>query len=160
MAEFEIDVVTPDGKMGSFVAHPDGKGPFPAVILYMDAPGIREELRDFARRIASQGYFCLLPDMYYRNGQLRFDFSMDRDNVFKLVMATCSSERLPLVCQSMPSAVYSLACQPTPMPSRSRPPDNTSTSADCLATSTAWRCGRIRMPVASPTRLVQAAMKP
>ena len=57
MAEFEIDVVTPDGKMGSFVAHPDGKGPFPAVILYMDAPGIREELRDFARRIASQGYF-------------------------------------------------------------------------------------------------------
>ncbi len=71
MAEFEIEVVTPDGKMGSFVAHPDGNGPFPAVILYMDAPGIREELRDFARRIASQGYFCLLPDMYYRNGQLR-----------------------------------------------------------------------------------------
>jgi len=91
MAEFEIDVVTPDGKMGSFVAHPDGEGPFPAVILYMDAPGIREELRDFARRIASQGYFCLLPDMYYRNGQLRFDFSMDRDNVFKLVMATMAT---------------------------------------------------------------------
>ncbi|HZU88444.1 MAG TPA: dienelactone hydrolase family protein, partial [Stellaceae bacterium] len=28
------------------------------------APGIREELRNMARRIAEHGYFCLLPDMY------------------------------------------------------------------------------------------------
>src|SRR5690348_1625734 len=91
VTEFQLDVETPDGKMNSFAAHPDEGGPFPAVILYMDAPGIREELRDFARRIASQGYFCLLPDMYYRNGVLRFDFSMDRDNVFKLVMATMAT---------------------------------------------------------------------
>ena len=40
----------------------------------MDAPGIREELRNLARRIAKRGYFCLLPDMYYRIGTLRFDF--------------------------------------------------------------------------------------
>ena len=39
----------------------------------MDAPGIREELRNMARRIARHGYFCLLPDMYYRLGHLRFD---------------------------------------------------------------------------------------
>jgi carboxymethylenebutenolidase len=91
MTEFETGVPTPDGTMGCFAVHPDGPGPFPAVILYMDAPGIREELRDFARRIAGDGYFCLLPDMYYRNGTLRFDFSMDRDNVFKLVMATMAT---------------------------------------------------------------------
>lgn len=91
MAEFHVDVTTPDGRMNCFAAHPDEGGPFPAVILYMDAPGIREELRDFARRIAADGYFCLLPDMYYRMGQLRFDFSMDRDNAFKLVMATMAT---------------------------------------------------------------------
>ena len=39
----------------------------------MDAPGIREELRNLARRIAKAGYFCILPDMYYRLGLLRFD---------------------------------------------------------------------------------------
>ena len=34
----------------------------------MDAPGIREELRDFARRMATVGYYVMLPNMYYRSG--------------------------------------------------------------------------------------------
>jgi carboxymethylenebutenolidase len=32
----------------------------------MDAPGIREELRDMARRLAAVGYFVVLPNLYYR----------------------------------------------------------------------------------------------
>lgn len=63
-----------DGAIETFVVSP-GEGAFPPVILYMDAPGIREELYDFARRIAGQGYTVLLPDMYYRLGSLRFDLS-------------------------------------------------------------------------------------
>ncbi len=75
MIEKTIDIETPDGHMESFAVHPDGPGPFPAVILYMDAPGIRDELRDFCRRIAGEGYYALLPDMYYRIGfrMTRFD---------------------------------------------------------------------------------------
>ena len=75
MIEKTIDIETPDGLMESFAVHPDGAGPFPAVILYMDAPGIRNELRDFCRRIAGEGYYALLPDMYYRVGfrMTRFD---------------------------------------------------------------------------------------
>ncbi len=80
MQEFHVDVTTPDGQMECFVAHPDGQGPFPPVILYMDVPGIREELRDFSRRIASQGYFSVLPDLYYRDGKVRFDLSKGRDD--------------------------------------------------------------------------------
>lgn len=87
MNTFEIDVATKDGAMGCFAAHPADGGPFPPIILYMDAPGIREELRDFARRIAGQGYFCLLPDMYYRLGEIRFDVAnmteADRDKMFE-----------------------------------------------------------------------------
>ena len=49
MIEKTIDIETPDGKMETFAVRPEGDGPFPAVILYMDAPGIRNELRDFAR---------------------------------------------------------------------------------------------------------------
>ena len=79
MNEFHVDVETPDGMMECFAAHPDGDGPFQPVILYMDAPGIREELRDFTRRIAEQGYFALLPDMYWREGKMRFDLSKGQE---------------------------------------------------------------------------------
>ncbi|MFN3231188.1 MAG: dienelactone hydrolase family protein [Alphaproteobacteria bacterium] len=84
MTEFQVDVATPDGVMDCFAAHPDGEGPFPPVILYMDVPGIREELRDFARRIAGQGYFCLLPDLYYRDGRVRFDLSKGEEELKKM----------------------------------------------------------------------------
>ena len=73
MFEQDVTVTTKHGRMSAFAACPDGAGPFPPVIFYMDAPGTREELRNMARRIAKQGYFCLLPDMYYRLGTVRFD---------------------------------------------------------------------------------------
>jgi carboxymethylenebutenolidase len=69
MHEYETALETGDGSMDCFVCHPDEDPPHPAVILYMDAPGIREELRDMARRIATTGYFVVLPNMYYRNGR-------------------------------------------------------------------------------------------
>ncbi len=69
MQESEILIETPDGAMDTFICHPDEGGPHPAVILYMDAPGIREELRDMARRIGTVGYYVMLPNMYYRTGR-------------------------------------------------------------------------------------------
>ena len=94
MGEFHVDVETADGQMSCFAAHPDGDGPFPAVILYMDAPGIREELRDFARRIAGEGYFCLLPDMYWRMGQLRFNMAIEPDVCVPLMLKTMETINL------------------------------------------------------------------
>jgi carboxymethylenebutenolidase len=73
MIEKDVLVATKYGAMPTFAACPDGSGSYPAIILYMDAPGIREELRNMARRIAKHGYYCLLPDLYYRLGHLRFD---------------------------------------------------------------------------------------
>jgi len=69
MHEYEADIRTADGVMDTFICHPDEGGPFPTVIIYMDAPGIREELRDMARRIGTVGYHVLLPNMYYRTGR-------------------------------------------------------------------------------------------
>ncbi len=69
MQEQEVEIQTADGTMDMFVCHPDEGGPFPAVIMYMDAPGIREELRDMARRIGTVGYYVVLPNMYYRTGR-------------------------------------------------------------------------------------------
>ena len=74
MQERDIILTTPDGELPVFVVQPDGAAVCPPVIFYMDALGIREELREMARRIAAQGYLCLLPDLYYRSGLHRFDF--------------------------------------------------------------------------------------
>ena len=69
MHERTIDLATPDGAMETFICHPERGAPHPAVFLLMDAPGIREELRDMARRLATVGYYVLLPNLYYRAGR-------------------------------------------------------------------------------------------
>lgn len=74
MSEREERIQTIDGAMTTFVAHPDEGGPFPAVFVYMDALGLREELRGIGRRIADAGYFVVVPDLYYRLGDaITFD---------------------------------------------------------------------------------------
>ena len=68
MIDQQIDLQTKDGKTTTFIRHPERGGPFPIIIFYMDAPAIREELRDMARRLATSGYYVMLPNLYYRAG--------------------------------------------------------------------------------------------
>jgi carboxymethylenebutenolidase len=68
MIEAQVEIPTKDGRMSTFIVHPERGGPFPVIFFYMDAPAIREELRDMARRFASVGYYVLLPSLYYRSG--------------------------------------------------------------------------------------------
>lgn len=74
MRERIVGVATPEGTMETFVTHPEQDGPFAAVVLYMDVWGIREELYDIARRVATVGYCCVVPDFYYRQGRIRHEF--------------------------------------------------------------------------------------
>ena len=90
MIENEVIVTTKYGNMPTFAACPDGPGPYPGIIFYMDVPGIREELRNMARRIAKHGYFCLLPDMYYRLGTIRLDIAR-RDDAMGAAPAASSA---------------------------------------------------------------------
>ena len=69
MKEQILDIPTKDGAIETFVCHPERGGPYPPVLLLMDAPGIREELYDMARRLATVGYYVLLPNLYYRAGK-------------------------------------------------------------------------------------------
>ena len=68
MIEQTLDIATKDGAMETFIVRPD-RGTHPPVLFLMDAPGIREELRDMARRLATVGYSVLLPNLYYRAGR-------------------------------------------------------------------------------------------
>ena len=87
MLEKDVAISTRHGWMPTFVVHPSDGGPHAPVIFYMDAPGIREELRMMARRIARAGYCCVLPDLYYRLGNLRFD-THRRDAAMSTVIKT------------------------------------------------------------------------
>src|SRR3954447_23016496 len=69
MMEDTLDIATRDGAMETFICHPERGGPHPAVFLLMDAPGVREELRDMARRLGTAGYYLLVPNLYYRAGR-------------------------------------------------------------------------------------------
>jgi carboxymethylenebutenolidase len=68
MIEQTVDVPTKDGKTATFIVHPERGGPHPLIVFFMDAPAIREELRDMARRLATAGYYVMLPNLYYRKG--------------------------------------------------------------------------------------------
>lgn len=68
MIDQQIDIPTKDGATTTFITHPERGEPFPVIIFYMDAPAIREELRDMARRLATSGYYVMLPNLYYRSG--------------------------------------------------------------------------------------------
>jgi carboxymethylenebutenolidase len=76
MVEKEIRIRTADGDMTTFVVRPDGDGPFPVAVIFMDGVGYREQVKKNARRFAAGGYYCVAPDLYYRVGeQLSFDMS-------------------------------------------------------------------------------------
>jgi carboxymethylenebutenolidase len=66
MASDLIDVETMHGTMPVHVHHPATPGRHPVVLLYMDAPGIRQDLFEAAERLSAEGYTAVLPDLYYR----------------------------------------------------------------------------------------------
>lgn len=66
MTKVEID--TRDGKCPAYVYRPAGQGPWPAVLVYMDGVGIRPAMLEVGERLATYGYFVLLPDLFYRVG--------------------------------------------------------------------------------------------
>ncbi|WP_310539359.1 dienelactone hydrolase family protein [Phenylobacterium sp.] len=96
MIEQTVEIVTPHGATTTFIVHPERDGPHPVILFYMDAPAIREELRDMARRLASAGYYVVLPNLYYRAGVLElggFATEADRARMFELM----ASINIPLI---------------------------------------------------------------
>jgi carboxymethylenebutenolidase len=86
MIETFCDIETPDGLMNTFIVHPEEGGPHPVVLFLMDAPGMREEIRDMSRRLASTGYYVIAPQLYYRDVREFNVFETgDRDRMYELM---------------------------------------------------------------------------
>ena len=67
MTQHDVEVTTADGVAQASLHVPDGDGPWPAVIMYPDAMGLRAAHRDMAEQLADLGYVTLVPDVYHRN---------------------------------------------------------------------------------------------
>ncbi|GFG69065.1 dienelactone hydrolase family protein [Mycolicibacter senuensis] len=69
-------ITTPDGSCDVQLFTPDGPGPWPGVVMYVDAGGVRDTFDSMAAELADFGYAVLLPDVYYRHpGWAPFDMA-------------------------------------------------------------------------------------
>jgi carboxymethylenebutenolidase len=62
------EIRTRDGVCPSYLFHPPGSGPWPAVVVFMDGVGIRPAVLEIGERLATHGYLALVPDLFYRSG--------------------------------------------------------------------------------------------
>ena len=69
MRKTMVDVPTEDGAADAYLVVPEGAGPFPGVLLFMDAFGLRPRLEEMAQRIAERGYAVLAPNLFYRSAR-------------------------------------------------------------------------------------------
>jgi carboxymethylenebutenolidase len=84
VTEKDVDIKTPDGTCDAAVFYPQGKGKWPAVLIWTDIGGLRPAFRDMGRRLAAQGYVVLVPNPFYRKGRAPgvtegLDFSKPED---------------------------------------------------------------------------------
>jgi carboxymethylenebutenolidase len=67
-------------EMGAYVSMPEGKGPFPGVIVFQEAFGVNQHMRNVCDRIAQEGYVAIAPALFHRSaGDSEFgygDFSV------------------------------------------------------------------------------------
>ena len=67
VSDSDVEVRTPSGVCDAALAHPQGKGHWPGVILFPDAFGLRPAMREMAKRLAADGYSVLVPNPFYRS---------------------------------------------------------------------------------------------
>ena len=75
----KLELKTDDGTSPCYVYRPSGSGPWPAILVFMDGLGIRPAMLEIGERLATYGYFVLLPDLFYRSGPYE---PMDPHTVF------------------------------------------------------------------------------
>jgi len=68
MTPERVDLPTPDGALDCYIFEPARSGSWPAVVLYMDAFGVRADLDVMASRLADAGYVVAVPNLYHRSG--------------------------------------------------------------------------------------------
>lgn len=67
VVEKDVEIKTPDGVADAALYYPEGKGKWPAVVIWPDVVSLRPVFREMGKRLAAEGYVVLVPNLYYRN---------------------------------------------------------------------------------------------
>ena len=65
----DVEIPAPDGTSDGSLHVPGGGGPWPGVLMFPDAGGLRDTFRQMGDQLAGMGYVTLIPDIYYRAGE-------------------------------------------------------------------------------------------
>lgn len=84
VVEKDVEIKTPDGVTDAALFYPEGKGKWPAVVIWPDVLSLRPVFRDMGKRLAAAGYVVLVVNLYYRVKKApvieqTFDFSKPDD---------------------------------------------------------------------------------
>jgi carboxymethylenebutenolidase len=114
-----VSIATADGSCPSYVFRPAGSNAatrWPAVVVFMDGIGIRPAMLEVGERLATHGYFVLLPDLFYRAGPYE---PMNAKTIFsdpdqrKMLMEKFFSKITPALAMSDMRAMFAyLDAQP------------------------------------------------
>ncbi len=145
----QVEIRTPDGVCPSYVYRPLGDGPWPAVLVFMDGVGIRAAMLEVGERLATYGYFVLLPDLFYRSGPYA---PMNARTVFtdpeqrKVLMEKFALATLPNLMRDTGAFLDYISAQPDVKPG------GVGTTGYCMG-------GRVSMAAAGtyPDQIVAAA---
>jgi carboxymethylenebutenolidase len=72
----EITFSSGDEKIKGWLVVPEGKGPFPGIVVIQEWWGLTDWIKENATHLAKQGYVCLAPDLY--RGKVATDFATAR----------------------------------------------------------------------------------
>lgn len=113
-----IEVNAPEGAMPAALCAPVGDGPFPGVIVIMEAFGLNAHIRSVAARLAAEGYVTLAPDLYYREPERVIDYT-DLAAAVDILMRTIALSNAPeervkdaRVLADLAAALAALQAQP------------------------------------------------
>jgi carboxymethylenebutenolidase len=70
--------------MQAYVSMPEGKGPFPGVIVLQEAFGVNGHIRNVTDRVAKEGYVAIAPELFHRTAEVGLEIAYNTD--FSLIM--------------------------------------------------------------------------
>ena len=114
----DVSIPTQDGTADAYFVHPDDGAAHSAVVFYMDAFGLRPQLRAMADRLAEAGYAVLVPNVFYRHGSApvvplpKFIADADRPALFERIIPLMGDLTGEVVARDAAAYLVWLAARP------------------------------------------------
>jgi len=87
----EVAGTTP---MNAYVAMPKGEGKFPAVMVFQEAFGVNQHIREITDRVAELGYVAIAPELFHRQAPAGFEVGYNEFQKIMPIMQTLTPETL------------------------------------------------------------------